>query len=149
MSEVLPYVYADFNAIEHLASSKNRAQIPLTGYGTLRSLAQQRLRLVNGMRLILFEPEDIECEGVAHFDLNRTDPVGRKGEWVVFIDSSKIRDCTLSPDKNESHPCVVCGTDLTATFEKAGRTYEETCPVCGTSVMAPLFPPQGFDSMNR
>ena len=49
----LPKVYADFNAIEYLAAEPPLAEIALTGYGTLSSLAAQKLRLSEDLRVLV------------------------------------------------------------------------------------------------
>ena len=139
----LPHVYADFNAIEYSSEGTICAEIALTGYGTLASLARQRLRLVEGMPLLLYEPNDIECEAVAHFDSSRKDPAGRVGEWVARItDHRTIRESKLPEEYSNAHPCIVCGGDFTAQLTSAGRSYNETCIYCGSSVMAPMASPQ-------
>lgn len=132
-------VYADFNAIEYQPGS-SQADMPLTGYGTLCSLAQKRLSLVEGMRLLLYEPNDIECEVEVYFDFGRTDPSGRLGEWVARFDPSTIRPTLLTEFSCRCHPCIVCGTDFLKTPRKT-RDYTERCEHCGTSVMAPLATP--------
>jgi hypothetical protein len=39
------------------------------------------------------------------------------------------------------HLCLCCRLDLKPHFKDIGRSFTETCPACGTSVMAPLAPP--------
>ena len=135
----LPRVYADFNAIEHLPG-ESFAEMPLTGYGTLASLARQRLRLSEGMALVLFEPNDIECEVTVHFDKKRTDPAGRKGEWVARFDHRSVHSCAQSDEPvTEQHPCLVCGAQSFG--QSRSRTYTEVCSACGASVMEPMLPP--------
>jgi hypothetical protein len=136
-----PRVYADFNAIEYAQDGSSAADIAITGYGTLASLSSQRLRLEEGMQVLIFEPDDIECNGVAYFDIARTDPAGRQGEWVVRIDPKQVRNCTEKHESLESHPCFGCGSDLKPHFRTIGQSYTESCPSCGTSIMAPLAPP--------
>ena len=138
----VPRVYADFNGIEYPNPGGPEAEIVLTGYGTLASLCRQGLRLVEGMKLILYEPNDIECEGVAHFDRARRDPAGRSGEWVVRINHTLTRENVTEKDEPNTHPCSSCGVDLHSLFEGLGRSYTEHCSLCGTSVMAPLAPPE-------
>jgi hypothetical protein len=135
----LPRVYADFNAIEYPPDAAF-AEMRLTGYGTLASLARQGLRLSEGMALMLFEPNDIECEATVHFDRERKDPAGRRGEWVARFNHRLVKDSTREAEHvSEQHPCIVCGVPsfgLSAT-----RNYTELCPVCGASVMEPMLPP--------
>jgi hypothetical protein len=133
----LPQVYADFNAIEHGASDKDLAAIPLTGYGTLSSLAAQGLRLSEGMRVLIYEPEDIECEALIHFDPSRTDPAGRSGEWVALVRPAEIRASALATEPPGVFPCLSCGR----LFTQEERNYREVCSGCGLSVMQPMAPP--------
>jgi hypothetical protein len=136
----LPRVYADFNAIEY-PPGKPLAEMPLTGFGTLASLATQRIRLAEGMALVLFEPNDIECEATVHFDPSRVDPAGRQGEWIARFDHRLVRD---TPRNDESvpneHPCIVCGKSFFGHHER-GRIYTAACRNCGASVMEPMLPP--------
>lgn len=136
-----PRIYADFNAIAYRQDGSSLADIPITGYGTLASLSNQRLRLAEGLEVVIFEPRDIECDGAAHFDLARTDPAGRQGEWVVVIDHSQTRDCAPDQPELSEHLCFGCRLNLKSHFKDIGRSYTEICPACGTSVMAPLAPP--------
>jgi hypothetical protein len=138
----LPRVYADFNAIEYPADGSLTAEMPLTGYGTLASLSRQGLQLTEGMRLVVYEPSDIECEAVAAFDQRRTDPAGRSGEWIARLNHTHIRDNFTEKDEPNTHPCSGCGEDLNDLSKVQGRSYKENCPACGTSVMAPMAPPK-------
>ena len=138
----IPRVYADFNAIEYCGEGSHAAEMALTGYGTLASLAGQGIRLTEGMTLLLFEPMDIECEATAHFDVARKDPAARIGAWVGRIaDHRNIRDCTEPSETSRAHPCIVCSHDFFAHQKIISRTYTEICACCGASVMAPMAPP--------
>ena len=138
--EQAPYIYTDFNALEYTDEERIRGEIPLTGYGTLASLARQQLSLVEGMRFVAYEPNEIECDAIAHFDPIRTDPAGRRGEWVAVIDANLIRETTRDTETSNHHSCSKCSRDLkeSPTYQ---RSYVEVCPFCGTSVMTPLDPP--------
>ena len=137
-----PRVYADFNGIEYSSSDPSVASIGLTGYGTLASLSNQKLRLAEGMALLLYEPNDNEVEGIAYFDTSRTDPSGRKGVWLARIAHRNIRDCTQPGPENHEHFCFGCGQSLLPHLKAVGQHYIESCPHCGTSVMAPLASPE-------
>jgi hypothetical protein len=137
----LPRVYADFNALER-GDDQAAARMALTGYGTLMSLAQQNLRLAEGMALLLYEPDDIECEATVHFESGRVDPAGHVGAWVAWLDPRCIRDCKLSSKELKAHPCIICGTDFMAQTHALGRNYREVCASCGASVMEPMAPPK-------
>jgi hypothetical protein len=142
---LVPRVYADFNAIEYPVKGGSIAEIPLTGYGTLASLSRQSLRLIEGMKMVLYEPNDIECEGVAHFDRTRTDPAGRHGEWVARINHRLTKDNLTEKDEPKTHPCLDCAIELSTVFKGHERSYTEHCPACGTSVMASMQPPDNAD----
>lgn len=138
----LPRVYADFNAIEYLGEGSTAAELALTGYGTLASLARQKLQLSEGMAVLLYEPDDIECEAVVHFDSTRKDPAGRVGAWVARIaDHRAIHDSKHSEKPSNEHPCIVCGADLAPQLA-GSRNYAEICIQCGASVMKPMAPPK-------
>ena len=64
---ILPRIYADFNSIEN-SEGGSTSTLRLTGYGTIRSLSNQKLQLFEGMALVVFEPNDIEADGIAHYD---------------------------------------------------------------------------------
>jgi hypothetical protein len=136
-----PRVYADFNSIEYSSIDRSVASIDLTGYGTLASLSNQKLRLFEGMKVLLYEPNDIEVEGVAYFDRAQTDPAGRTGKWFARIHSN-IRDSAHPATEHHDHLCFGCGRSLLPHLKAVGQQYAEFCPHCGTSVMAPLAPPE-------
>jgi ribosomal protein S27AE len=137
-----PRVYADFNAIEYERDGSCYARLPLTGYGTLASLSRQKLRITEGLELVLFEPNDIECNARAHFCPNRCGPATIVGEWVAVIQNNDFRDSINNNDIGFQHPCFGCGIDLEKMQPIGWRSYREVCVMCGTSVMAPLAPPE-------
>lgn len=133
----LPRVYADFNGIEHSEDGAS-AVVHLTGYGTIRSLSNQKLRLAEGMAIVV-ESDDIEADAIAHFDSTLKDPAGRTGAWVARLDPKQFRDAAKGDDFQNGHACFECGKDLKQITYY--QRYNEHCPDCGTSVMAPLAPP--------
>jgi hypothetical protein len=138
----LPRVYADFNAIEYDRGGPYYARLPLTGYGTLASLAKQRLRLSEGLELVLFEPNDIECTARAHYEPSRKGPAGILGEWVALIPQNDFCDSMEGSEFVYEHPCFGCGVDLQKNQPPRWRSYHEVCSECGTPVMAPVAPPE-------
>jgi hypothetical protein len=141
----IPHVYADFNALPGAArrAGVQTVAMEITGYGTLQSLASQGIRLAEGMLLLLYEPNDIQCEAVAHFDKELLDPAGRVGAWVGVLDPSNVKDSAVPEPSSGAHPCISCGFDLSAHLLAHGRKYAEHCPRCGASVMEPMAPPHG------
>jgi hypothetical protein len=138
----LPRIYADFNAIEYENDGSCYARVPLTGYGTIASLSKQRLRLAEGQSLVLFEPNDIECNARAHFERERIGPAGLVGEWVAIIPQNDFRDCVGDDELTLEHLCFGCRTDLEQQRPTGWRSYHEVCSNCGTPVLAPLAPPE-------
>lgn len=138
----IPRVYADFNSIEYEDIAHTSATVGLTGYGTIANLSKLKLRLTEGQQLLLYEPNDIEVEGVAFFDHTRIDPAGRSGEWMARFDPRNIRDAIPTTESPREHPCFGCGYDLLPHLKVVGQRYIEVCPNCATSVMAPLEPPK-------
>ena len=136
-----PRFYADFNGIEYLNDDKSKSVLELAGYGALATLSEQKIRLTEGMEVVIYEPDDIEADAVVRFDRARIDPAGRQGAWVAEFDARKIRPCAAGMKVPGSHPCFSCGEDLTAHFDAVGRRYVEHCPACGTDVMSPMLPP--------
>lgn len=134
-------MYADFNGLRPYASSEFDSRVSLTGYGSLRSLAAQKLQLVDGMRMIIFEPNDVEADGIASFDSSEVDPAGRRGEWFVLVNENEIRRSNRAEPTDQTHRCFECGADLDEMLKANGRKYTEKCPECSTSIMAPLKPP--------
>jgi hypothetical protein len=136
-----PRFYADFNGIEYLDADQSHAVLELAGYGALASLGEQKLRLTEGMAVVIYEPDDIEADAVVRFDRARTDPAGRTGAWVAHLDARKIRTCAEGTAMPETHPCFGGGRDLKPHFRIVGQRYNEHCPDCGTDVMSPMLPP--------
>ncbi|MFZ6818759.1 hypothetical protein [Undibacterium sp. Ji22W] len=141
----LPRVYADFNSLEYVNEDGSISRLGLTGYGTISSLARQQLRLVEGMPLIFFEANEIEVQGFAHFDNSVRDPAGRIGAWFGVVDQHKVKNVDISEEANFEHPCSHCRASLNEYLKRVGQQYNEYCPNCGTSVMAPLSPPEKDD----
>jgi len=133
-------LYADFNAIE--PQDDGYSLLPLTGYGTLASLSKQRIQLVEGQELVLFEPNDVECSATVYYDMDRLGPAGIMGEWVARIPKNGFRTCTGTEELTIEHPCSGCGLDLEKNQPIHWRSYHEVCAKCGTPVMAPLAPPR-------
>jgi hypothetical protein len=136
----LPRIYADFNALERADPSSGLACMPLTGYGTLASLARNNVRLSEGMVLLFYEPNDIECEATVHFDESRTDPAGRMGAWMALLNPDLVRDSATGEEPSNEHPCIRCGVVFDRQVGRL-RNYTESCSNCGESVMAPMASP--------
>jgi len=140
-------VYADFNSLESCSTGTYDSRVDLTSYGSLKSLSQQKLQVCEGMRINVFEPQDIEVEGIAYFDPNEKDPAGRSGKWYVLLNRDEIQDSIRKEPPIKGHPCFGCGENLDDLLMTRARNYTEKCPLCQTSVMKPLEPPQ--DESNK
>ena len=136
-----PLIYADFNSLEPYSYGSYDSRVDLVGYGSLRSLARQKIQLSEGMRLIICEPGDLEADGIAHFDQTTTDPAGRSGKWFALLNRDEIRKSTQEDILTDDHPCFECGEDLNKILATKARNYTEKCPICNTSIMKPLEAP--------
>ena len=138
----IPRVYADFNGIEYSQDPETLDFLKITGYGTLASLSRQKIKLEEGMQLVLVTPNDIECEAIVKFNEEVLCPSGAKGAWVAYFNHNNIKDCVNLEAEDFSHPCFNCGVNLEPHFKLVGRLYKESCPMCGVSVMAPMLKPE-------
>lgn len=136
------FVYADFNGLEEVSIQGFDSRVGLTGYGSLADLARQQIQLVEGVHLVVYEPEDIEADGIAYFDPACADPAGRLGQWYALLNQSGIRESQRSELPSEEHLCSACGRNIYSHLRKVGRHYNEECPYCSVSTMAPLSPPK-------
>jgi hypothetical protein len=137
-----PRVYADFNRIEYSKDSESPDSLKITGYGTLASLSRQKIQLEEGMELTLITPNDIECEVIVKFNEKIFCPSGAMGAWVAYFNHNDIRDCIGLEVEEFGHPCFNCGVNLEPHFKLVGRSYKESCPICGVNVMAPMAKPE-------
>jgi hypothetical protein len=132
-----PRIYADFQ-------KGGKCYLILTCYGTLRDLSLHQIRLEKGMELTFYADsdvkEDLEVEGRVFYE---PEIDGRKGHWSARYDWNSIRYVFMdhSLEVYNTHPCFRCRYDLHPYFAEHGRNEEMCCPVCGTSIMAPLLPP--------
>ena len=71
-------VFADF----HNADTEGRLRLNCTG--TIEDLARQKIRLSDGLQLILYS-EDLEVDGVVQYS-------NEENVWVAVIDWDEIRE---------------------------------------------------------
>lgn len=136
------YIYVDFNSIEECVSDPAFDCLDLTGYGTIRSLNNQKILLKEGDRYIFFESNDIEVEGEVYFERNIPSLFSPKGKWFAKVRSEEIRESREILSASGIFPCFVCGKDLNPTFLEKGRSYNEKCPFCNTPVTYALSDPR-------
>lgn len=132
-------IYADFNGLEDSPASPGEARLDLTGYGTLASLSQHQLRLRNGQRLMLCDPDGLQVMGEIGFDPSRRSP--RSSGWFARFQRRDIRQGEPLEHDYAPHLCFKCRLNLKPHLEKVGQQFDESCPNCGTPVMFPLLPP--------
>jgi hypothetical protein len=136
-----PRIYADFNGLCRPDRTGGRLAVALDTLGTVRDLTNVGLRLVEGLRLTVYdwsdEEEDLEADATVRYD-----PEG--GLWWAELGPSGYayvpkRDRTADP----RFLCLGCRFNLA--FDpgaSAGRAPRATaCPRCGTAVAAAIAPP--------
>ena len=138
-------VYADFNALLDVGGPGRHGLVHLDRLGTLRDLCAARLRLREGLTLILrsdsSEDEDLEIEATVRWS---SDPRALDGGcWVGEFDPEAFRDVPAQSERSVSDwfPCGSCGTNLAADIRRSGLNSSTTCVACGTRVHALIAPP--------
>ena len=140
MNRKIPVVYADFNGIRISRQTNNSHVVPLDTYGTLKGLTNQKIRLKEGMELVIYmdsaDDEDLEAKSIVHFDPSNQ-------FWVAEINKD---DILYVPGHQEWHQeeflCFQCRKNLEPFFEKHGRNKQTCCPDCGFSIFYPISPPE-------
>jgi hypothetical protein len=141
-----PRVYADFNACLDLGGDDRPGLVHLERLGTLRDLCAARLRLCEGMRLLLHSDssaeEDLEVEATARW-LWSSRAFG-EGSWVGEFDPVAFREVPAQRGKSvkEWFPCARCGTNLKGQIEQHGLDRGSRCVACAARVHSPLDPPE-------
>lgn len=137
----VPIIYADFNGIMSSSRHKGLSVVPLDTYGSLKDLANQQVRLKEGMPLVIYmdsaEGEDLEADSVVYYD-------SKQKWWVAEIDEEKIRYVPSHDDlwNRSEFLCLQCRQDLAPFFKKHGRNLETCCPNCGLSILTPTLAPK-------
>lgn len=136
-----PRIYADFNGFGKPGITGGRPAVALDTLGTLRDLTNAGLRLVEGLRITIYdwsdEEEDLEAEATVRYD-----PDG--GLWWAELGPSGyeyVSKRNRAPDPR--FLCLACRYDLasdaTAWGEWAPRAT--VCPHCGTALTAAIAAP--------
>lgn len=132
-------IYADFNGLEDCPNDADMAALDLTGYGTLASLSHHQVQLRVGQRIVLSDFDSLEVVGELAFDSARVSECS--SGWYALFRRNDVEDIPPREYDYSTHLCVKCRSDLKRYLDKVGRNFRETCPHCGTPVMAPLLPP--------
>ena len=132
-------IYADFNGLEDSLVDADMAVLDLTGYGTLASLSRHGVQLRVVQRLAFSDFDGLEVVGEIGFDRARVSE--RSSGWYARFSRGEIKDVSPREHDFATHLCFKCRNDLKPYLDKVGRSFVETCPHCGTPVMAPLLPP--------
>lgn len=132
-------IYADFNGLVCGPKNLDRTAVVLDTFGSLRDLANAGLVLREGLPLIAVDrsddEEDLEGHGTAEYD-----PV-RKW-WVVEFDEQGVRYVPAGiRDPVVEFRCVSCRQPLAEMNAHTAFSTAATCPICGTSILAPYAPP--------
>lgn len=142
----VPRLYADFNAQLDCGGPDRPGLVHLERLGTLRDLGEARLRLHDGLALVLYtdssENEDLEIEVTARWF---TDPkMVRGGCWVGEFNPKEFRDVPTSAIRSvrEWFPCGACGTNLATDIQSTGLNSKSQCRVCGFRIHSLIDPPE-------
>ena len=138
-------IYADFNAQLDPGGPGRPGLVCLERLGTLRDLCDARIRLREGLPLLLYtdstEDEDIEIEAIARWI---ADPAAANGGiWAGEFAPAAFRDVPKYRDRDvlEWFPCGACGFNLADDIRRSGLNSSTTCPQCGVRVHSPIAPP--------
>jgi hypothetical protein len=127
----IPRIFADFNGLTD-------NEVGLEYFGSLRDLSRLRLRLSEGMKLVVYDPSDgdevMEMEGMAAY---------RHGRWGAVLDASSFRRV---PNQSVSEPpfdfpCFHCGKDIYGWLCESKLQEDTACPECRGLVKEALRKP--------
>jgi hypothetical protein len=139
-------IYADFNAQLDFGGPGRPGLVHLDRLGTLRDLCAARLRLRDGLALLLYsdssENEDLEIGATARWSSNPTMVGG--GCWVGEFDPEAFRDVPKQATQSVSEwfPCGACGTNLAVELQRVGLSGASRCHVRGVRVHSSIDPPE-------
>jgi hypothetical protein len=139
LEKIMP-IYADFNGLEGADSSSGFVLLDLTGYGTLASLSLHQVRLREGQRLLLGDPDGLWVTAEIEFNPSRRSPTS--SGWFAKFQKSDIQESIPMEHDYNTHLCFKCRRNLKPYLDNVGRQFNENCPNCGTPVMFPLSPPE-------
>jgi hypothetical protein len=135
-----PRIYADFNGLDRSPADRDRVAIHLHYFGTLVDLCRQRVRLTEGLVVVVYsdsdESEDLEATGVVHFDINTK-------QWFAEFDESQIRYVNTKPNEALRLLCWSCGAELWVSGDRRSIQIGDVCASCRASIHEPLAPPDG------
>lgn len=136
-----PRIYADFNGLCKPNITEGRPAVALDTLGTLSDLTNAGLRLVEGLRLTIYdwsdEEEDLEAEATARYDSGG-------GLWWAELGPNGyeyVSKRDRAPDPR--FLCLACRYDL-ASDPTAWSEWEPIvtdCPRCGTALTAAIAAP--------
>ena len=136
-----PRVYADFNGFREPEHAGGCPSVALDTLGTLRDLTNAGLRLVDGLRLTIYdwsdEDEDLEAEALARYD-----SVGALW-WAELGPGGYAYVPKRDRTPDQRFLCLGCRHDLASDPEVWGEWAPRAaaCPRCGTAVTAALASP--------
>jgi len=130
-----PRIYVDFNDLG--------PEIGLAYNGTLRDLSQQKIRLRDGMALVLYDEDGDEVMEVQAVAQHQPDASSNPQlQWRAHVDLDTFRrSVSVSITSKEFHiPCFTCGVDV---YRRAiGRKLagmDFTCANCSARVLEPYL----------
>jgi hypothetical protein len=133
-------IYVDFNGAERCASPSDEFFLDLTGFGTLASLSRYGIQVQRNMQLTFADIDGLSVTAPVEFDRSRMN--SHCSGWYAKFKKVDLAEGTPVEHNFESHLCFKCRREIKPYLNKVGQQFDEHCPYCGTSVMAPLLPPQ-------
>ena len=132
-------VYADFNGIEPSPRDPSRWAIALDTLGSLRDLSNAGIRLIEGVRLVVYDEsdaeEDLEGEATVYFE-------SRRDVWLAELDEHGYR---YVPKRDRAPAfeflCLRCRVGLPLRADVSGVPSVTKCPRCGEDIRAAIAAP--------
>lgn len=135
----IPKIYADFNNIEDFEND-SFCYLNLTGYGTLASLSNNQIRLMEGMKFHFYD--DCGTAVIAHVFFYRNLVNNYCSGWFAKFRKEDIFYEPVVEHNFSIHLCSRCRRNIYLDLDHTiGREYKGACTHCGELVMSPLFPP--------
>jgi hypothetical protein len=112
-------------------------EVSLEYFGTLRDLSRLRLRLKNGMALLIYDSgdgdQDMEIEGVAKY---------KSGHWSAELNPATFRRVPRqSAGTAFDFLCFHCGKDIYEWLCEHKLKADTMCPHCGGYIREALHTP--------
>ena len=135
-----PRIYADYNGLQASSRNLSKLAVALDTFGTLRVLSNARVRLQDGVQLVIFDYSDDEE------DLENTVTVyweEARNRWLAkFLEEDVVYIPKRDRTENNEFLCLKCRLPLQGHIEKNETNENSACPRCGEKIFAAIKPPE-------